>query len=202
VASWELGYKGVIGGNLLLDVYGFYAQYTNFIGLTVLVHDPFATGSYQQNALNTFGIYTNSATKVNTVGAGIGIDYKLPRGFVASGNYAYNNISGGDNGQETDFNTPKNKFNLSLANYSIAKYYGFNVTYRWQQEYLYQSSFITGMTPAFGTLDAQISMKIPAMPTSVIKIGASNLLNKYYVDAIGNANIGGLYYISFGYNIL
>jgi outer membrane receptor protein involved in Fe transport len=58
------------------------------------------------------------------------------------------------------------------------------------------------MTPAFGTLDAQIQMKIPHMTSSVIKIGASNLLNKYYVDAIGNANIGGLYYISFGYNIL
>lgn len=202
VASWELGYKGVIAGNLLLDVYGFYAQYTNFIGLTVLVKDPFATGSYVQNALNTFGLYTNSSTKVNTVGAGISLEYRLPGGFIASGNYAYNNISGGDNGQETDFNTPKNKFNLSFANYTIAKYYGFNLTYRWQQEYLYQSSFITGITPSFGTLDAQISMKIPKMPSSVIKIGASNLLNKYYVDAIGNANIGGLYYISFGYNIL
>src|ERR1700743_1901742 len=37
VASWELGYKGLIGRNLLLDIYGFYAQYTNFIGLSVLV---------------------------------------------------------------------------------------------------------------------------------------------------------------------
>lgn len=202
VASWELGYKGVIAGKLLLDVYGFYAQYTNFIGLTVLVKDPFATGSYVQNALNTFGLYTNSANKVNTVGAGIGLDYPMGGGFIASGNYAYNNISGGNNGQETDFNTPKNKFNLSFANYTIAKYYGFNITYRWQQAYLYQSSFITGNTPAFGTLDAQISMKIPHMPGSIIKIGASNLLNKYYVDAIGNANIGGLYYISFGYNVL
>jgi outer membrane receptor protein involved in Fe transport len=202
VASWELGYKGVIGGKLVLDVYGFYAQYTNFIGLTVLVKDPFSTGNYVQNALNTFGLYTNSTTKVNTVGAGIGLEYSLPGGFVAAGNYAYNNISGNDNGQETDFNTPKNKFNLSFANYTIAKYYGFNLTYRWQQEYLYQTSFISGITPAFGTLDAQISMKIPHMTSSVIKIGASNLLNKYYVDAIGNANIGGLYYISFGYNIL
>ncbi len=203
VASWELGYKGVIGKKLLIDVYGFYAQYTNFIGLTVLVKDPFgAGGTFTQNAGNTYGIYTNSNTKVNTTGAGISLDYTLPSGFIASGNYAYNNISKNDNGQQTDFNTPKNKFNLSFANYTIAKYYGFNVTYRWQQEYLYQSSFITRTTPAFGTLDAQISMKIPHMTSSVIKIGASNLLNKYYVDAIGNANIGGLYYISFGYNIL
>lgn len=199
VASWELGYKGVIADHLLLDVYGFYARYTDFIGLNVLVKDPFTLG---QTAANTFGIYTNSTNHVNTVGAGIGLEYSLPGGYVASANYAYNNISGQDNGQQTDFNTPKNKFNLSFANYSIARYYGFNVTYRWQQEYLYQSSFVTGITPAFGTLDAQVSMKIPSMPRSIIKLGASNLLNKYYIDAIGNANIGGLYYISFGYNIL
>jgi outer membrane receptor protein involved in Fe transport len=202
VASWELGYKGVIAEKLLIDVYGFYAQYTNFIGLTALVKDPFVTGSYVQNAANTFGLYTNSANKVKTVGAGFSLEYKLPNGFVASGNYAYNNISGNDNSQQTDFNTPKNKFNLTFANYTIAKVYGFNVTYRWQQSYLYQSSFITGTTPAFGTLDAQIGMKLPHMTSSVIKIGATNLLNKYYRDAIGNANIGGLYYISFGYNIL
>lgn len=202
VASWELGYKGVIDNKLLIDVYGFYATYTNFIGLTVLVKDPFATGHYVQNASNTFGMYTNSTNKVKTDGFGLSLEYKLPSGFVASGNYAYNNITGNDNSQQTGFNTPKNKFNLSLANYSIAKYYGFNVTYRWQQEYLYQSSFITGITPAFGTLDAQISMKIPSMKSSTIKLGATNLLNKYYRDAIGNANIGGLYYISFGYNIL
>lgn len=204
VASWELGYKGVIADKLLIDAYGFYARYTNFIGLTVLIKDPVfgPSGITNQTAANTFGIYTNSTTHVNTVGAGISLDYRLPQGFMAGVNYAYNNISNASTGQQTDFNTPKNKFNLSLANYSIARYYGFNITYRWQQEYLYQSSFVTGITPAFGTLDAQISMKIPHMTSSVIKIGATNLLNKYYVDAIGNANIGGLYYVSFGYNIL
>ena len=40
VASWELGYKGIIANKLFIDVYGFYAQYTNFIGLTVLVKNP------------------------------------------------------------------------------------------------------------------------------------------------------------------
>ena len=200
VASWELGYKGLIAEKLLLDVYGFYAQYTNFIGLTVLVKDPLTPG-FVQNSQNTFGLYTNSPSKVKTGGAGIGLDYSLPEGFIASGNYAYSTISSKDESQQTDFNTPKNKFNLSLANYTIAKVYGFKITYRWQEAYLYQSSFITGNTPAFGTLDAQISMKLPNLNHSLIKLGASNILNKYYVDAIGNARIGGLYYISFGYNI-
>jgi outer membrane receptor protein involved in Fe transport len=200
VASWELGYKGLIADKLLLDVYGFYAQYTNFIGLTVLIKDPLVPG-FVQNSQNTFGLYTNSPTKVNTGGAGIGLDYSLPSGFIVSGNYAYSTISSKDESQQTDFNTPKNKFNLSLANYTIAKVYGFNITYRWQEAYLYQSSFITGNTPAFGTLDAQISMKLPKLDHSLIKLGASNILNKYHVDAIGDAMIGGLYYISFGYNI-
>ncbi len=199
VASWELGYKGLICKNLLLDVYGFYAQYTNFIGLTVLVKDPLTLG---QTAANTFGIYTNSPTKVNTGGAGIGLDYSLPMGWQISGNYAYSTISSKDESQQTDFNTPKHKFNLTVANYSIAKVYGFNLTYRWQDAYLYQSSFITGQTPAFGTLDAQISMKLPKLNHSLIKIGASNLLNYYHVDAVGDARIGGLYYVSFGYNVL
>ena len=44
-------------------------------------------------------------------------------------------------------------------------------------------------------------MKLPKLDHSLIKIGASNLLNYYHVDAIGDARIGGLYYISFGYNI-
>jgi outer membrane receptor protein involved in Fe transport len=197
VASWELGYKGLIAKKLLIDIYGFYAQYTNFIGLTVLVKDPLTLG---QTARNTFGIYTNSSNKVNTVGAGLGLDYELPMGFIASGNIAYNDISNNDVTVLTQFNTPKVKFNLSVANYTIAKYYGFNLTYRWQESYNYESSFISGTTPAFGTLDGQISMKLPKI-RCMIKIGATNLLNKYYVDAIGNARIGGLYYISLGYNL-
>jgi hypothetical protein len=154
-----------------------------------------------QTATNTFGIYTNSSNKINTVGVGLGVDYLLDKGFIVSGNIVYNNISNNDNTIQTDFNTPKMKFNISLANYTIQKVYGFNVTYRWQQSYEYQSSFISGTTPAFGTLDAQISRKLPGLFHSMIKIGATNLLNKYYVDAIGNASIGGLYYISLGINV-
>lgn len=198
VASWELGYKGIIGKKLFIDLYGFYAQYTNFIGLTVLVKNPFTQG---QTAHNTFGIYTNSSNKVNTVGAGISLQYSLPKGFFAGGNIAYNNLTNADANVLTQFNTPKMKYNISVGNYTIRKVFGFNITYRWQQRYLYESSFVSGTTPAFGALDAQVSMKLPKLQNSMIKIGATNLLNKYYSDAIGNSQIGGLYYVSLGFNI-
>ena len=203
VASWEIGYKGIIDKRLFIDVFGFYAQYTNFIGLTILVKHPFRHGQYPPyiTPFNTFGVYTNSSNKVNTVGAGISLQYTLPKGFFAGGNFVYNNLSNDDASVLTQFNTPKYKSNISIGNYSIKKIYGFNITWRWQDSYDYESSFISGNTAAFSTLDAQISVKLPKLQNSMIKIGATNLLNKYYVDAIGNSQIGGLYYISFGYNV-
>jgi outer membrane receptor protein involved in Fe transport len=35
----------------------------------------------------------------------------------------------------------------------------------------------------------------------VIRFGANNLLNQYYITALANPSIGGMYYVSFGYNI-
>ncbi len=198
VSSWEIGYKGIIDEKLFIDIYGFYAQYNNFIGLTVLVKDPLTLGVHPTN---TFAIYTNSTNKVNTVGAGLGLQYTLPKGFFVGGNIAYNDLSNADVNVLTQFNTPKIKYNISIGNYTIRKVFGFNLTYRWQESYYYQSSFVSGNTPAFGVLDAQISMKLPKMNNSMIKIGASNILNHYYTDAIGNPQVGGLYYISLGYNV-
>jgi outer membrane receptor protein involved in Fe transport len=200
VASWELGYKGVINNKLFIDLYGFYAQYTNFIGITILIKvDP--TNPNNITRFNTFGVYTNSSNKVNTVGAGLSLQYTLPKGFFVGGNLAYNDLSNADANVLTQFNTPKIKYNLSVGNYSIDKVFGFNITYRWQDSYEYESTFVSGTTASFGVLDAQISMKLPKMQNSMIKIGASNLLNKYYTDAIGNSQVGGLYYVSLGFNV-
>jgi outer membrane receptor protein involved in Fe transport len=202
VSSWEIGYKGIIDEKLFIDVYGFYAQYNNFIGLTVLVKNPIPQiGDTVINAFNTYGIYTNSTNKVNTVGAGLGLQYTLPKGFLIGGNIAYNNLSNADADVLTQFNTPKVKYNITFSNYTIKKVFGFNLTYRWQESYYYQSSFVSGNTAAFGVLDAQISMKLPKMNNSMIKIGASNILNHYYTDAVGNPQVGGLYYMSLGYNV-
>jgi outer membrane receptor protein involved in Fe transport len=74
------------------------------------------------------------------------------------------------------------------------------VNYRWQDKVYWESTFGTGDIPAYGTLDAQISYMIPKIK-SLVKLGASNLLNKYYSSAFGNPQIGGLYYVSFGFNV-
>ena len=49
--------------------------------------------------------------------------------------------------------------------------------------------------PAFGTLDANVAVKVPSIKT-IFKIGGSNILNNYYTSSFGSAQIGGLYYVS------
>ena len=179
---------------LLIDYFAFYGQYTNFITTAVLLQNPNA-GNQQ-----IFEMAVNSPVKVNTCGSGLSLDYLLPKGFIASGNVMWNKESNNVAGMYTAFNTPEWKFNLSLANYTIAKRYGFNVTYRWQEATVWQDTFISGELPAFGSLDAQVSMKLPKI-RSMIKIGGTNVTNHYYKNAMGNPMIGGLYYVSLGYNV-
>jgi outer membrane receptor protein involved in Fe transport len=74
------------------------------------------------------------------------------------------------------------------------------VAYRWQDEFFYTSTLANGMVPAYHTVDAQVSYKLPKI-RSVIRLGGNNILNEYYITAIANPSIGGLYYVAFAYNI-
>ena len=53
---------------------------------------------------------------------------------------------------------------------------------------------------AFTTVDAQVSYNIPKI-RSMIKLGGSNIFNHYYKNAFANPEVGGLYYIGFGYHL-
>lgn len=194
VSSYEVGYKGVVAQKLLIDFYAFYARYTNFITTAVLVQNP------NTAAQHIYEMAVNSDTKVNTYGSGLSLNYLLPKGFIATGNVLFNKLDNIQAGLVTFFNTPEWKFNVSLANYTIAKRLGFNVTYRWQEKTETENTFISGPLPAFGTMDAQLSLKLPKI-RSMLKIGGNNLFNKYYVNELGGPSIGGLYYVSIGYNV-
>ena len=92
---------------------------------------------------------------------------------------------------------------LSLANTGFGpnNLLGFNLAWRWQKGFFYENDFTQGDLPAYNTVDGAFSVKAPKIK-SLIKIGATNLLNQYYQTAVGNPSIGGLYYVSFAYNVL
>jgi len=213
VSSFELGYKGLLAqGKLLIDVYGYYGQYQDFITRSLIIV-PYS-GSQQQlaadlasgkpagNLGNIYSIPVNTTSKVKTFGFGVSIDYKLPYNFQLGANLSSDELKDVPVGFKTYFSTPKYRTNVTFGNtgFGYKKRLGFNVVYRWQDSFYYESDFSNGDINAFHTLDAQINFRIPAAK-SVIKIGATNLLNEYYINGLGNSVVGGLYYVGFGYNV-
>ncbi len=191
VQAYELGFKSLLGSNLLLDVYGFINEYKDFIT---------AVNVYQLNGTDfvKFGVPVNAKGKVTTYGGALGLDYVKGK-YTVSGNVSYNKMNELPVEFNNDFNTPTIRYNLGLSNREVFKNVGFNVNYRWQDKFNWFSTFAAGEVAAFGTVDAQVNLKVPSI-NSVLKIGGSNILNKYYITSYGNPEAGAMYYVSLAFN--
>lgn len=203
--SFEAGYKGLINKRLLIDAYGYVGGYENFLGRTVVLQslipgDP--TGLLSSNSRRSISVAVNSANKVTTYGFGVGVDYLMQRNFMISGNISSDRINNDDPNFIAFFNVPSYRLILGVSNSGFGrdKRFGFNVNMRNQDGYFYESDFRQGNVPGFTTVDAQVSYKFPSS-RSVLKIGGTNVTNKYYKTAFGNPEIGGVYYVSFGFNV-
>lgn len=190
--SFEAGYKALIKGKLLVDAYGYYGTYSDFLGRNVVVD---ATNKIYSTVIN-------SATKINSYGAGLGFDYRLPRNYSAMLNAYHDVLTNVPSGFLAYFNTPKYRVTAGFGNTGLGEkgLFGFNVLARWQDAFFCESELANGPVDAFTTVDAMVSYKLPTIK-SIIKLGGTNVLNHYYKNAFGNPEIGGLYYIAFGYGL-
>ncbi|HET6769858.1 MAG TPA: TonB-dependent receptor [Chitinophagaceae bacterium] len=194
--SFEVGYKGYIDKKLLIDMYAYFGKYTNFLGRIVLLQPT--------NNNKVYSIVTNSETEVKTWGAGIGFDYKMANNFFSFFNAYTDNLTDVPSGFQAGFSTPKYRFNAGLGNSGLGKSekIGFNINLRWQDDFYWESGGLAdGTVKAYTTLDAQVNYKLKKIK-SMIKLGGTNITNKFYQTGFGNPYIGGMYYLSFAYNIL
>jgi hypothetical protein len=99
----------------------------------------------------------------------------------------------------TQFNTPDYRLNLGIGKREFIKNISFNVNWRWQNEFLWESTFGVADIPAYNTLDVQVSYKVKSIK-SIFKVGGSNVLNSYYTTGFGNAAVGGLYYVTWTFD--
>ena len=217
ISTYEVGYKGFVTDNLLLDAYYYYSEYTDFIAEIQFVQgvpnglteDPGAfdadSDAGKDQIINggvltqEYGFDVNADGKVKSQGFGVSLDYSLAGGYKVGGNVAYNELISADDlerqGFRSSYNTPKWRYNVKLENRKVVDNVGFNLVYRWQDAYYWDSSFGDGVIPAYGTLDAQVSYKLPDYNT-VLKIGGSNILNERYTTSFGNPLLGAIYYFS------
>ena len=224
VQAFELGYRSQIN-SINIDLNGYYNIYNNFIGNadaiaplygTVSETFDFAQGAptYVTNpAVQTlhalangnyrvYQLYTNTALQIESLGFGIGLSKRMFGNYDFGINYNYADFQfdqASDPGFEAGFNTPKHKVKASIGNDKLFQNFGFNASVRWNNEYLWQSTFVDGMIESATVVDAQINYGIPKIK-SLIKLGAANIGGKEYVQVMGAAAIGQQYYISWTIN--
>lgn len=198
VASLEIGYRGLfLGKKLFLDTYAYFNRYHGFEATQLvaqLAKDAGTTNDlYYQTMIST-------SQMVSSAGWAVGLDYRTPVGILIRSSVAFDKLLKGisEPGVEAAFNTPGYRANLSVGYNAILPNLGFSLNVHWQERFLWQSDFGDGEIPAFTTLDAHLSYKIPPVHMT-FKLGGSNLLNEYYTTSFGSARIGGLYYISLLY---
>jgi outer membrane receptor protein involved in Fe transport len=197
VLAMEIGYKGLIlNKHLLVDAYVFRNKYSGFLANQTLAQNP--------NTEEEVRYQTMVSTDFPVVAYGwvVGTEYRFGRSFLMKGNIAFNQLGKIEDpppGFTTQYNTPRYKFNLGFGNRQLTQKIGFNVNWRWQEGFLWQSTFGTARMPSYSILDAHVSLHLPNM-RSRIKIGGSNILNQYYTTSFGSAQIGALYYITWTYN--
>lgn len=199
VQAYEVGYRGLIANRLLIDAYYYYNSYKDFINIIALIQSPDGTLPGLANP-NIFSTVNNNPDKVVTQGFALGLDYVVNT-WQVSGNVSYNDMTRAPVGLYNDFNTPKVRFNLGLGNRNVYKNLGFNVNFRWQDAYIWTSTFAVGEVPSYSTLDAMVSYRVPSAKAT-IKLGGSNVLNKYYTTSFGNPSIGAVYYLSLTFDEL
>ncbi len=198
VSSYEIGYRGILHKNFLIDAYGYYSRYKNFLARYALgqgnpsTFSPFSTIniSYIQNL----------SEEVKAYGWGVSIDYNFTKNYWIYGNVFSDMLSDLPDNFVSFFNAPKYRWNLGLRCDNVVKNIGFNVVVKWQDNNYYEGTFVTGTLPYFAWADAQVSYR-PAGTKSTFRVGATNLANHYARTGFGSPYVGGLYYLSYGYNI-
>ena len=123
------------------------------------------------------------------------VTYNFYKKFTVGGVANYNEMKSNTTNDifVTGFNTPRWSTNISFGNREVVKNIGFNIVWRWQDSFLWESPLVTGNISAYSTLDAQVSFRIPKL-YSTIKLGGANLFNNLYLQYAGGPTLGGLYY--------
>src|SRR5690606_309375 len=85
VNSFEVGYKGILGGRLLVDAYAYYSIYKNFVATVGVAQSSQATVSpsdlFSPFTTRNVSYVQNATEDVKAMGWGISAEYQLGRGF-------------------------------------------------------------------------------------------------------------------------
>ena len=223
VTAFEAGYRGLIEG-VTIDLSAYYNKYKDFIASenavaplygNVALNDavdlapvggagptPIALVALSNGDFKGIAFDTNADADISSYGVGLGLSTKVLNGFNLGLNYSFAKFTekGASNPNfEAGFNTPEHKVKLQFGKTDLMKNFGFNINFRWQDEFLWQSSFYDATISARSVIDAQVNYRMPKLK-SILKVGGANLGGKEYFSAPGVGAIGSQYFVSWTIN--
>jgi outer membrane receptor protein involved in Fe transport len=209
INSFEMGYKSLfLDRSLKLDVDFYYNKYDNFIAqvemstpnTTVADSIPYALNDKAKQS--RYRVWTNSKSTVYNYGGSFGLTYKWLQKYTMAGNVTYSKLDRTTNndGLEDGFNTPEWIYNVSFGADRLYGILGFNVSYKYQSSYYSQTFLVNGTVKSYGNTDAQVNCDVLNHKLN-LKIGGSNVFNKYYYSYLGGPSIGAFYYTTFTYHL-
>ncbi len=209
VQTVELGYRTTLFDAVYLDMSYYFSRYRDFIGFQLGIDQFIPEGSTLPTFVQAYRVSANAADIVTTQGASIGVSYYFAKYFQFKGNFSWNKLNTATEDPIIPaFNTPEFKYNLGLSarnlNINLGGFsipdVGFSVQYKWIQGFIFEGSpQFTGFIPTYDLVDAQMSIPIKSVNTT-IKLGASNLLNSKNFQTYGGPRIGRMAYISATYD--
>jgi outer membrane receptor for ferrienterochelin and colicins len=194
--TWEIGYKGVLGDRLFIDLAHYRSEYENFMSPLAVIGDPTNLGLAGQGANNPVWAYDADGNRLNNGAGGPALAltyYNLGsaslRGTDAGVNFVVTpkiNVRGTlsmieisdvevEVGREesTALNSPELKWTLGAGFQDFGRMTG-GFTVRHVDEYYFRSGANRGFVPAFTTLDANLGYRLDRFNTQV-SLGVSNL---------------------------
>ena len=207
VVSREVGYR-LNGKKVSLDVSAYWSRFSNFIAsknVIVPMYGSLANGSalaaLGAGDFKIFSVDNNTDEKVQTMGVTVGLDAKILDKFDFGTTFSYNEMdrSNIDPSYETGFNTPKIRTKFSIGSTELSDDFAFNVSARYHNAFMWESSFMDAMIPAMWTFDAALNFDVPEL-NSKVKVGAVNFTGKDYMMMPGSGMIGSQYYVTFTFN--
>jgi iron complex outermembrane receptor protein len=209
----DLGYRAtLLKDKLFVDVDAYYNVYRDFIDqIEVAVPNTKKIGEvdpitgidssvyevYTRTKHERYRMWTNSNSTTSMYGFAIGTSYNFFKSYTITGNLTHNvlNTSKDADVLEAPFNTPNFITNVQFGNREVAKNFGYNIGWRWQNSFEWRSQLANGFVGAYHTIDAQVTYRVPAAFLTA-KLGASNLLNNRIYQYVGGPQIGGIYYLA------
>lgn len=126
--------------------------------------------------------------------------YQLSKKYSVSANASYQTLkrTNKNDGLEDGFNTPEWMANMSFNGTNIYRSLGFTVSAKYQSSYYWQSFLVNGKVPPVFNMSTALYYSFEK-PSIGLKIGATNMFNRYYYSILGSPQIGGLYYTTVTY---